>query len=66
MYGVLWQVRTLVEGYPCLSVSSIGEVYTVAFSPDGKHIVSGSIDKRVRIWNTETGAVVSSRAGCAL
>ncbi|KJA23435.1 hypothetical protein HYPSUDRAFT_137760, partial [Hypholoma sublateritium FD-334 SS-4] len=30
-------------------------VRSVAFSPDGKHIVSGSLDKTIRIWDAETG-----------
>ncbi|KAE9397335.1 WD40 repeat-like protein, partial [Gymnopus androsaceus JB14] len=30
-------------------------VTSVAFSPDGKRIVSGSVDHSVRIWNAETG-----------
>ncbi|KIK62111.1 hypothetical protein GYMLUDRAFT_242813, partial [Collybiopsis luxurians FD-317 M1] len=30
-------------------------VYSVAFSPDGKRIASGSEDHSVRIWNAETG-----------
>ncbi|KIK66938.1 hypothetical protein GYMLUDRAFT_156943, partial [Collybiopsis luxurians FD-317 M1] len=33
-------------------------VWSVAFSPDGKRIVSGSRDKTVRIWNAETGAPI--------
>ena len=30
----------------------------VAFSPDGKHVVSGSSDLRVKIWDAATGAEV--------
>ena len=26
-------------------------VYSVAFSPDGKTIVSGSADKTIKVWN---------------
>ena len=35
-------------------------VVSVAFSPDGKHFVSGSEDKLVKVWHTETGTEVSS------
>ncbi|KIJ58844.1 hypothetical protein HYDPIDRAFT_101869, partial [Hydnomerulius pinastri MD-312] len=28
---------------------------SVAYSPDGQHIVSGSSDKTIRIWNASTG-----------
>jgi WD40 repeat protein len=28
-------------------------INSVAFSPDGKHIVSGSDDKTIRVWNIE-------------
>ena len=38
-------------------------VYEVAFSPDGKSIVSGSEDALVKIWDVETGTEVSSFAG---
>ncbi|TDL24683.1 WD40 repeat-like protein, partial [Rickenella mellea] len=32
-------------------------IRSVAFSPDGKHIVSGSDDKTIRVWDAETGTV---------
>ena len=34
-------------------------VSSVAYSPDGKHIVSGSGDKTVKIWDSTTGKEVS-------
>lgn len=48
-------------------------VYSVAFSPDGRHLASGSFDKCVHIWNTQVGGVVrrlltpdhSQGSGCA-
>ena len=52
---VFWQVFTLA-GHSDL-------VSSVDFSPDGKHVVSGSHDKLVKIWNAETGAEVSSFVG---
>ncbi|KAF7348845.1 WD40 repeat-like protein [Mycena venus] len=33
-------------------------IWSVALSPDGKQIVSGSWDKTVRIWDSETGNVI--------
>jgi len=33
-------------------------VNSVAFSKDGKHIVSGSDDQTIRVWDAETGEVV--------
>ena len=36
------------------------EVGPVAYSPDGTHIVSGSFDKSVRIWNIDSGLEVKS------
>ena len=50
------QVRTLTGHW--------GSVTSVAFAPDGKHIVSGSDDNLVKIWATATGAEVSCLWGC--
>ena len=49
---ILWQVYTLTGHQESVSA--------VAFSPDGKRILTGSRDKLVKIWNAETGAEVSS------
>src|SRR5258707_14861727 len=35
-----------------------GAVICMSYSPDGWHIVSGSDDKAIRIWDAETGAAV--------
>ena len=32
---------------------------SVAYSPDGKHIVSGSNDGTVKVWDSQTGTEVS-------
>ena len=34
-------------------------VWSVAYSPDGKHIVSGSYDSTVKVWDSQTGTEVS-------
>jgi WD40 repeat protein len=31
-------------------------VNSVAYSPDGQYIISGSYDDTIRIWDAETGA----------
>ena len=31
---------------------------SVAYSPDGRHIISGSYDTTIRIWDADTGASV--------
>src|SRR5260370_1055354 len=40
-----------------------GFISGVAFSPDGKSLVSGSWDKTVRVWNATTGQPVLTLKG---
>ena len=37
-----------------------GEVTSVAFSPDGQYVVSGSRGGSVKIWHAKTGSLVRS------
>jgi WD40 repeat protein/predicted Ser/Thr protein kinase len=39
----------------CVYCQHSASIYTVAWSPDGKYIASGSKDKTVQIWDASTG-----------
>jgi WD40 repeat protein len=40
-----------------------GEVVSVAFSPDGKRIVSGSRDTTLKVWDAQTGQEIHTLRG---
>ena len=48
----------LVHEQECTLTGHSGSVWSVAYSPDGKHIVSGSWDSTVKVWNVATGKEV--------
>ena len=58
-----WKWSELSSGWPLRQVCTLeghwGIVFSVAFSPDAKWIVSGANDDLVKIWNAETGAEVN-------
>jgi WD40 repeat protein len=49
----------LVRNPDCPVAGHSGPVFSVAFSPDGNRVVSGSKDYLVIIWDTDTGTEVS-------
>ncbi len=41
----------------------LDSVTSVAFSPNGKQVVSGSEDNTIRLWNAATGAALQTLEG---
>jgi WD40 repeat protein len=42
------------------------EITSVAFSPDGTQIVSGSEDKMIKVWDTDSFNLLETRPGEAM
>ncbi len=56
------QVQDLLSrDYPALQATMrhVDDVSSVAFSPDGKAVVTGSYDKTARVWRADTGAPIT-------
>ncbi len=44
-------------------VGHIGGVNAVAYSPDGKRMVSGSLDNTLKVWDAASGAELMTLSG---
>ena len=52
--------NTKIYPYNFIPTGHTASVNSVAFSPDGTKIVSGSWDKTIRIWDAETGVQIGN------
>ena len=58
MDGKMEKIFGIANNTDAASNSHTGNVYSVAFSSDNTHIISGSGDNTVRLWDVESGETV--------
>lgn len=66
MRAFLWAFALLVSGPACAQSPLLmldtgghtGVISMIAFTPDGKHLVSAGYDKVVRVWDWQTGQTI--------
>src|SRR5215831_17484140 len=62
-------ISNVLQQTTCLSfqrqdfLGHTSEIFGVAFSPDGKYILTGSNDWTARLWNIQTGRVTRTFIG---
>ena len=59
----IWVWNTESGNRLCCLRGHTSTIESIAFSPDGKRIVSGSFDKTVRVWDVENGAQLTCLRG---
>ena len=59
----IWIYDALTGAEIALLTGHTDPVNSVAFSPDGKTLVSGSGDQTVRLWNVDTGDLKATLEG---
>jgi uncharacterized protein (UPF0297 family) len=58
------KVWDAVSGQECLTLKGhSGQVYAVAYSPDGRRLASAGLDGTVKVWNAATGQETLSLKG---
>jgi chromatin assembly factor 1 subunit B len=50
---VLWSCHKILRGH-------LSDIYDLAWSPDSKHIVTGSVDNSAKIWNIEKSKTIEN------
>jgi serine/threonine protein kinase len=61
--GREWYYLLRISDQARMTLQAYGSDYSVAFSPDGKRIVSGGYDKTLDVWDVETGRRVMTLHG---